>query len=192
MNTTTHHEIAKALRYIRATSEEFVWVRLLHVNIDVQIDSQNIADEGGIYNFFEQWIYNNIPADYHEYFMEEINNHDVMCVDWEGTLTTLVTNEYGFDHEQYLELIEVAENVDSDVVEACNAVFGEVKAEYLELYIGEFKDDTDWAYEHVESTGLLSEVPENVKRYFDYEAFGRDADLSGDISSHNQHYFWNH
>jgi antirestriction protein len=31
----------------------------------------------------------------------------------------------------------------------------------------------DVAYEYVESTRMLSDVPNSLKRYFDYEAFGR-------------------
>ena len=41
------------------------------------------------------------------------------------------------------------------------------------------KDMTDIAYETVEECGYLNNVPENVARYFDYEAFGRDLDIEG-------------
>lgn len=35
-------------------------------------------------------------------------------------------------------------------------------------------DMTDVAYEYVESCDLLHDVPDSLKNYFDYEAFGRD------------------
>lgn len=38
---------------------------------------------------------------------------------------------------------------------------------------------TDVAMELVEECGMLENIPENVARYFDYEAFGRDLDLEG-------------
>lgn len=38
---------------------------------------------------------------------------------------------------------------------------------------------TDVAYEVVEQCGYLQNVPEQVSRYFDYEAFGRDLDIEG-------------
>jgi antirestriction protein len=34
----------------------------------------------------------------------------------------------------------------------------------------------------VEDCGLLDEVPENLRYYFDYEAFARDLELNGDVS----------
>lgn len=40
-------------------------------------------------------------------------------------------------------------------------------------------DMTDIAYEVVEECGYLNNVPENVARYFDYEAFGRDLGIEG-------------
>lgn len=35
----------------------------------------------------------------------------------------------------------------------------------------------DVAYQVVNDCGLLDGVPEEVKRYFDYEAYGRDIDI---------------
>lgn len=38
---------------------------------------------------------------------------------------------------------------------------------------------SDVAYECVNEGGMLDGVPENLSRYFDYEAFGRDLELEG-------------
>ena len=54
-------------------------------------------------------------------------------------------------------------------------------------FYGCFESDTDLAYEYIESTGLLSDSPENLQQYFDYEAFGRD--LAYDFYSYNGYYF---
>lgn len=40
-------------------------------------------------------------------------------------------------------------------------------------------DMTDIAYVVVEECGYLDNVPENVARYFDYEAYGRDLGIEG-------------
>lgn len=40
---------------------------------------------------------------------------------------------------------------------------------------------TDVAYEVVEECGYLNNVPEQVKIYFDYEAFGRDLGIEGNF-----------
>jgi antirestriction protein len=54
---------------------------------------------------------------------------------------------------------------------------------------GDFKDPkTEFIYQYVEDTGMLSGAPQILERYFDYEAFGRDFFLkaipeSMDLSS---------
>lgn len=40
-------------------------------------------------------------------------------------------------------------------------------------------DMTDVAYAYIEETGMLDSVPDNIARYFDYEAFGRDMSFEG-------------
>ena len=58
-------------------------------------------------------------------------------------------------------------------------------------YIGEFDSPSDLAYHYVEETGLLDGIHKSVAMYFDYEAFGRDLDLNGEVISFSGHYFWN-
>lgn len=40
----------------------------------------------------------------------------------------------------------------------------------------------EYAEQYVEETGMLDEMPENLRYYFDTEAFARDLVLGGDIS----------
>lgn len=51
---------------------------------------------------------------------------------------------------------------------------------------GEFRSEErlleEYAEEYVESTGMLDGVPETVARYFDFEAFGRDMAIGGDVT----------
>lgn len=53
-------------------------------------------------------------------------------------------------------------------------------------YIGEYKDEEDFAYEQVEQMDL----PEFAKTYFDYEAYARDL-FSGDYWSDSGYVFYN-
>ena len=39
--------------------------------------------------------------------------------------------------------------------------------------------ETEFAYQYIEDTGMLSDVPELLQRYFDYEAYARDLFLDG-------------
>jgi len=74
-----------------------------------------------------------------------------------------------------------------------------VAAIYLAEYVGvSIKDITDqiddvhlfegslleYAEDYVESTGLLSEVPESLRYYFDMEAFARDLRIGGDVTEY--------
>ncbi len=48
-----------------------------------------------------------------------------------------------------------------------------------------------YAEEYIEDTGLLNDMPENLRYYFDTEAFAKDMVLSGDITEveiNNVHY----
>jgi antirestriction protein len=61
-----------------------------------------------------------------------------------------------------------------------------------ENYIGEFFNTRELA-EHMEEQGILdlSGIPKQLQYYFDYESYGRDLELGGDVWSMDFHYFWN-
>lgn len=81
---------------------------------------------------------------------------------------------------------------------------GEVKAAYVEArdkwdeddcqssYIGEFDSFTELAEYLVDEQGLLEALPERLQYYFDYEAYGRDLRIGGDVVAEGNHFFWNH
>ena len=48
-----------------------------------------------------------------------------------------------------------------------------------DAYCGEAESEEDFAYGFVEDHGLLNEVPESLRVYFDYEAYARDLFSSG-------------
>lgn len=56
-------------------------------------------------------------------------------------------------------------------------------------FYGKFDSDFDFAYDYIESTGLLSGLDESIKRYFDYETF--TGDLLYDFPNANGYYFSN-
>lgn len=51
----------------------------------------------------------------------------------------------------------------------------------LDAYAGTYRSVTAWAENFIEETGMLADVSETISRYFDYEAFGLDAEKGGDI-----------
>ncbi len=114
------------------------------------------------------------------------------------------------DHDGFLGInIGEYESIDSIVRHAAFvAQHGELGAKVVE-YIGSLDDaeasldenyqgafDTlaDWASNTLEETGELEGLPERLRSYFDYEAFGKDAEMSGDIFTIDLdgkcHVFW--
>ena len=62
-----------------------------------------------------------------------------------------------------------------------------------DAYAGKYESWTAWAEEWLEETGTLEAIPENLRHYFDYEAYGRDARISGDLfSTDGGYFFYNH
>jgi len=59
--------------------------------------------------------------------------------------------------------------------------------EMRECYIGEYSSDEDMAQEYIDSTGLLSDVPDYLSRYFDIQAYARD--MMFDMFEADGHYF---
>jgi antirestriction protein len=62
---------------------------------------------------------------------------------------------------------------------------------FHEAYQGEFDTLADWAEDFMEQTGGLLDMPENLRHHFDYESYGRDARLGGDIYKIGRFVFWN-
>ena len=67
--------------------------------------------------------------------------------------------DYGYDVEEAIEMVKDCEYV---CYNNCN-------------------DMTDVAYEYVEQSGMLDNVPEFAQIYFDYEQFGRDLMIEGNF-----------
>ena len=68
---------------------------------------------------------------------------------------------------------------------------------FNDAYQGTYNSVEDWAEEFAEGTGMLDSIPENLRCYFDFEAFARDVECSGDIfsvdvPSGNVAVFWSH
>lgn len=60
-----------------------------------------------------------------------------------------------------------------------------------ECLIGEFVSLTHLAEHLADETDLLNGMPENLQSYFDFEKYGRDLQLGGDVWENGGFYFWN-
>lgn len=119
-----------------------------------------------------------INAQYEEYFVP----------DWECEIPGLEYSEYP-DLDELNEIAETWETLYDDecrIIGARMDMLGESFAEALEN-----KDDgriwadcvnmSDVAYMYVDECDLLHDVPDNLRYYFDYEAFGRDLGIEGNF-----------
>ena len=118
-----------------------------------------------------------INAQYEEWFI----------TDYETDIEGVEVGEYS-NIDELNELAEQLEELEEDGKKAIQACLldGYTFAEALEkVNNGDYciywdcDNMTDVAYEVVEQCGYLQNVPEQVARYFDYEAFGRDLDIEG-------------
>lgn len=53
---------------------------------------------------------------------------------------------------------------------------------FSDSYMGEHDSPEDWAEEFLSDTGALESIPENLRYYFDFAAYARDARMGGDVS----------
>jgi antirestriction protein len=108
--------------------------------------------------------------------------HEFMYQDHEGIPDRFIGESY-LDEEVWekwvdlddddKELLEVyLEHIDSD---------GDLdKAK--ESFSGKFDDESDWAQQYWDDSGMLSEVPAHARNYIDFAQYAKDCQLGGDMS----------
>lgn len=62
---------------------------------------------------------------------------------------------------------------------------------FEDAYEGEYNSELDYIYQYIEDTGMLDGIPDNIRNYFDYEAFARDVFMT-DLSFCSGHVFRNY
>jgi antirestriction protein len=62
---------------------------------------------------------------------------------------------------------------------------------FEDAYEGEYDSELDYIYKYVDDTGMLDGVPDNIRNYFDYEAFARDVFMT-DLSFCSGYVFRNY
>lgn len=55
---------------------------------------------------------------------------------------------------------------------------------FRQSYRGTFSSPGAWAEEYMEMSGQLADMPDNLRYYFDFDAFARDVRLGGDMDFH--------
>ena len=98
-------------------------------------------------------------------------------------------NSCGVDQNNIGEFIGWYESVtDSDEIavyyltQYCGNSFEEALRNADDVFVSEGSVE-EYAENYVDECGLLSGIPDNLRYYFDYEAFGRDMEYNGGIYS---------
>lgn len=116
-----------------------------------------------------------INEEYEEYFI----------TDYETDITGLKVGEYD-SIEDLNELAETLEDLDEYEREIVEAMISEdydlekalEKKDDCVIY-HDCNDMSDVAEQYAEETGLLDNIPENLRYYFDFETYGRDMKIEG-------------
>lgn len=135
-----------------------------------------------------EWV--SLPHEGLEEVLNKISNNgndELFISDYETDISNLKISEY----DDILQLNEIAEEIDNlsdDEVIALQAYleqYNDIEQALEEVRQGNYTiyydcdDMSDVAYQVVNESGLLDGVPEEVKIYFDYEAYGRDMEING-------------
>ena len=139
-----------------------------------------------------QWIHLDEFTDKDEFYSACQKLHkdeldpELMFQDWENVPEQFIGESWLSD--EFWEYMELLDNSHLDH-EAINAglELGIPLNKLEDAYYGYYESNTDLAYEYIESTGLLADVPDSIANYFDYESFGRD--LAYDFAEQDGHYF---
>ena len=135
-----------------------------------------------------EWV--NLPCEGLEEVLDKISNNgkdELFISDYETDISGLKVAEY----KDILQLNEIAEEIDN---------FDDEEVIIFQAYLDQYANDIeqaleevrqgnytiyencdnmeDVAYQAVNESGLLDGVPEQVKMYFDYEAYNRDMEIN--------------
>ena len=141
-----------------------------------------------------EWL--DLPAteDEIEELMERIGigeeYEEVFITDYESDLNIKVG-----EHDNIEALNEMADEIASldewelETLEALLTYFDDVdealeKIEDVTIWSG-CDDMAEVAEQYAEETGLLDSIPENLRYYFDFDAFGRDLEIEGTYIFYN-------
>ena len=121
---------------------------------------------------------------YEEYFISDYDDVPSELAGELGEYTPL---------DELNEIAEAIEGVDEEVINTL-IYFGVPVSDFWKakdevIVYPDCRDMTDVAEVYVDNSGLLNDIPENIARYFDYKAYGRDLKIEGHFRYANGCYY---
>lgn len=110
---------------------------------------------------------------------EDENDAEFMFQDWEG-----IPDKFASECSINWAFIEAYKQAKDQGKDAAFIAWADYSGEcdfdaFDDAYRGEAQSEEAYAMEFVEDNGMLSDVPEPLRNYFDYEAYARDLFSSG-------------
>ncbi|EEZ6820015.1 antirestriction protein ArdA [Escherichia coli] len=109
------------------------------------------------------------------------NEHDpeLMFQDWEG-----IPSQFASESSVEWAFVEGYRRAEEEGRAAAFFAWADYTGDsdydaFDDAYRGEAASEEDYAYEFVQDTGLICDVPESLRMYFDYDAYARDLFSSG-------------
>jgi len=136
-----------------------------------------------------KWINLPISDDDLDEVLEEIGINEyyeeTFITDYESEIDGIKVNEFD-SIDELNEMAEMLDDLDKYDIEIVEALISEgysveeaIDKKDDVIVWSDCSDMADVAYQYVEECGILESVPENLRNYFDYEAFGRDMSFEG-------------
>ena len=143
----------------------------------------DISATGFYFTDFES--YSEQAATHKNEYGDPVEEYDIQFIDGDNSQ---LFNALGINQANLEQWFNAFEDLDGEDL---------VKAIYLSEYLSESISDIldkldevclyegrakDYAESYLDDSGILNEMPENLRYYFDVEAFAQDMLLSGDIA----------
>lgn len=107
---------------------------------------------------------------------------DILVAEAEGICKAFLSSHGFFSFDtciSCLGYLDSNSHIEPDAVTAYIHRCGKWDAErFQEAYRGQYDSEAAYAEEYLDSTGLLDEVPEELRGYIDFESYGRDLFLN--------------
>lgn len=139
----------------------FEWLSLPATEEEIE----DVKEAIGINDEYEEWFISDYESDIPGVTVNEYVNID--------QLNEVAERLDGMDKYEVMALRAFLENGD-DLEDAVDHV---KEGNYI-LWLG-CDSMSDVAEQYADEYGLLDKVPEDLRGYFDFEAYGRDLDMSG-------------
>lgn len=145
----------------------------------------DISAIGFYFSTFEE--YQEKSSSHRNEYGDPVEEYEIQFIDGDNAILFSALNVNQANLERWFDEFE-----DMPEDEAVRAIYladdlgldmSEITADRLDdvcLFEGTARE---YAEDYIDSTGMLDSMPETLRYYFDYDAFTRDLEINGDISS---------